>query len=77
MERELAERLMARIAALNAELNTLDPIARQIAEGSERKGYLHGVAAVMLSVYEELMRPIVKQFPDLDPDRDPVTGQWK
>ena len=69
MEQEIARSLMGEIAELNAKLNEIATTIERIGSDDERRTMRLGVANMMGHAYQELMRPIVAQYPGLDPDR--------
>ena len=69
MTRDDAEQLMRIYSSIGELLNSADPIIRNISEESERKELLRPLGEVMADLWLKLESPIVKQFPDLDPDK--------
>jgi hypothetical protein len=69
MERRVAELLMAQFLQLDGPLNSATQITDQIANDTERKQFRRGIGELMSRVYAELMLPIVREYPDLDPDK--------
>lgn len=67
MTREEAIRLMAVYEAMGACLGPVfrPPKSSEDTEG-ERLALAHG--RIIMTIYEEGMRPIIAKFPDLDPD---------
>jgi hypothetical protein len=45
-------------------------LTRQIADTEERRIIHRGLGEVAAHIYTEVMIPIVRQYPDLDPIRD-------
>jgi hypothetical protein len=72
MERRVAELLMAQLSQLDRPLNAATQITDQIVDGAERKQFRRGIGEIISKVYTELMRPIVREYPDLDPDKGKV-----
>lgn len=70
MQKDFARQLMAEIALLDVRLNQIAHLIEQIEDGSERKAYRRAIATVMGSVYIELMVPTLRQYPELDPDKE-------
>lgn len=54
-------------------LNEADPIIRAIPNETERSQQLHALGMLMANVWLELQAPIVRQYPELDPDGGVVT----
>jgi len=72
MERSVAEELMQALLALDRPLNRATELTGKIADVDERKAARRVIAEITSNVYTELIRPIVRQYPDLDPDHGPV-----
>ena len=70
MQKNFAQQLMAEIALLNVRLNQVADLIEQLEDEGERKAYRHTIATVMGSVYTELMVPTLRQYPELDPDKE-------
>lgn len=70
MDRNLAAALMEQLVALSAPLNALTELSFQIPDAEERSALRKAVGGVMGIVYTDLMRPLIRQYPDLDPDRE-------
>jgi hypothetical protein len=69
MNREIAEQLMRSFLALGESLNAATTSIDQIPDEEERARLRKDIGQLMQDVYLVLMRPIVGQYPDLDPDR--------
>lgn len=69
MERAIAERLMELFLSLDQPLNSATELADQIQNSDERKLILRGLGEVGGRIFTDLMVPIIRQFPDLDPTR--------
>ncbi len=67
MTREEAERLMAGYLAMSRATNAVGDLSTLSSE-EDRKQVAFAVGKVIATIYEEGMRPIIRQFPDLDPD---------
>lgn len=65
----VAKDLMEKIMELNTSVNEvilkIDKIDKE-----ERKHYDTAIADIMGTIYIELMIPIIREYPDLDPDKD-------
>jgi hypothetical protein len=68
MQRELADDLMKALTALTEPMNRATAAAMEIAHQDEREAMLRAIGSVMDIVYADLMLPITRQYPDLDPD---------
>lgn len=69
MERATAELMMKELLALSQPLNAATALTDQIADRAEREQFRRELAALMGDIYIDLIKPIIKQYPDLDPDR--------
>ena len=69
MDRATAEKLMAIYGRLNGPLNEAAAVIGTIRDQDEQKRLRRPLGEVMQSVWLELMQPIVRQYPDLDPDK--------
>ena len=70
MDRAIAERLMQCYLALDGPLNSAAIISEKIEPKEERSLVRRGIAEVTTKIFVDLMRPIIRQYPDLDPDRE-------
>jgi len=68
MDRNLAERMVKAIDDLNQTMNALDSLSAEIADENESREFRRTLGTVMAESVGLLM-PIIRQFPDLDPDR--------
>jgi len=69
MDRNVAEKLMSELVALGEPLNAATTLTAQIVDEGERAAIRKVLGDLMSHVYLDLMRPIIRQYPDLDPDR--------
>lgn len=70
MDRAIAEQLMQCYLALDAPLNSAAIISEKIEPKEERDPVRLAISRLVLNIDSNLMRPIIRQYPDLDPDRD-------
>ena len=70
MNRNIAENLMTGISLLDSALDRNAHIIESIEDEAERKEFRLAIATVIGEVYLQLIVPIVKQYPDLDPDKE-------
>ena len=68
MEKDLACEIMKYANELGAICNKMDPLLRQIAQDDERKIFLRRLGKIMADINVELILPIIRAHPDLDPD---------
>jgi hypothetical protein len=70
MDRGLAELLMRKLLALSEPLNSIAETIERTTDEAEKAVLRKGIAEIMGRVYTDLELPIIKQHPDLDPDRE-------
>jgi hypothetical protein len=73
VERNLAALLMRDLLAMSAPLNSATLLTNQIADKEERERFRRGIGTVMNEIYVNLMMPIIRQYPELNPDTNKVT----
>jgi len=71
MNRASAELLMKKLRELGSILNSATEIVGQFPD-DEAKMFRHQIGNIMAISYGELILPIIKRFPDLDPDRTQI-----
>jgi hypothetical protein len=69
MDKDIAKRLMEDLIALSDPINAATQLTKEIENIEEQKELRRGLARVMSEIYD-LMMPIIRQFPDLDPDKE-------
>lgn len=69
MKRETAIALLDALERLGPGINEIDALTRQIDDPEERGVYLRKFAEVIAIVGYDLVMHIVRQYPDLDPDK--------
>ena len=69
MKKELAEEIIEKTLSLDSELNSIEPIMRQIESEEERKRYLLSLGNLIGLIYTEIMVPIFLEYPELDPEK--------
>jgi hypothetical protein len=69
MEKSSAAQVIKALLQLDAHLNAVDAELRELPDDAERKSLLRALGAIILNLDSELIRPLVRQYPDLDPDR--------
>ena len=72
MEKEDAVIIMNEIMVVNASLNKLLERIRAYETDAEITALSTGVLSTGMHIYKELMSPIIRQYPELDPDIDHV-----
>ena len=70
MERAFAAQLMAAVLALDTGLGAIDHLISDVDDEGERRLLARRLGNVFLALDEELIRPIAREFPDLDPTNE-------
>ena len=70
MDRAIAEQLMRCYVALDGPLHAAGKISEKIEPKEERAPVRLAIGRLIMSINSSLMRPIIRQFSDLDPDKD-------
>jgi hypothetical protein len=69
MDSATAATLMTSVLGLGRQLSHIDGQLRVLADDAERRSLLLCLGRVMIELNEGLLRALVRQYPDLDPDR--------
>jgi CRISPR/Cas system endoribonuclease Cas6 (RAMP superfamily) len=69
MEKSDAEAMMKSLLMMGDHLNKLEEFSKQLSTTEEEKRFRRHLGEVMAGIYVDLMLPIIKKFPDLDPDK--------
>jgi hypothetical protein len=69
MDRDLAQRIVSAVNDLSPSFNTLDALSSKIPDAQEAREFRR-VLGEMMGPSVALLRPAIKHFPDLDPNRD-------
>jgi hypothetical protein len=73
MNRSAAEGLMAVYHRMGDVLNDADHIVSAMPDENERSEHRRALGAMMGTLWLDLMLPIVREYRDLDPDKD---SEW-
>jgi hypothetical protein len=68
MERHIAERLMQLYLKVSEPLNEATDLIDQIDSEEERKRLRQPIGRIIARTYTDLMIPIIREYPDLDPE---------
>lgn len=68
MKRETAKKFVEAANEIDRILGDLDPVSFEIDDEEERKKIRRAMASVFVTLYEQLTREVVKDYPDLHPD---------
>jgi len=69
LNKDSAEVLMKELLELSEAMNQVCILIDGLESEEERKELRRGMSGMLADVYTELMRPIIRQFPELDPDK--------
>lgn len=69
MERRIAEQLIELALSLDEPLNRATTLSFEIADAEEQKAVRRAIAETTGTAFTGLIAPIVRQFPDLDPEK--------
>lgn len=69
MEKKVAEELIGALKHLDSEFMRISEITRKIQDKDEQVKFRQGLGQLVGDIYTELMIPILRQYPDLDPDK--------
>lgn len=70
MKRETAEKIANKFEDLGRCLNDLTEISYEIEDKAERSKFRRSLAALMNDSYEKVLREVLLQYPEFDPDKD-------
>jgi hypothetical protein len=68
VKRETAKKFVEAANKIDQILGDLDPVSFEIGDEEERKKIRRAMASVFVTLYEQLTREVVKDYPDLHPD---------
>ena len=71
MDQATAQKLMALYQEIGLTLNQADTVIRTLPD-AERHEHLSGLADSVMQIWYKLQLPVVRQYPELDPDREHV-----
>jgi hypothetical protein len=69
MEREIAEKLMNVLQRFSEPFNRATELISEISSQEEQRALRRGLAQSITILDTQVMLPIIRQYPDLDPDR--------
>lgn len=69
MDKSSASAIIKAVLQLSNQLNEIDAQLRGLPNDAERKALLRALGSVMFELDSGLIRPLARQYPDLDPDR--------
>ena len=69
MDQDTAQKLMALYQRIGLALSEADTVIRTLPQ-PERLEHLTGLADTVMQIWNKLQLPVVRQYPELDPDRE-------
>lgn len=74
MDRSTAKRMIELLLSLDVPLNEASALTETMADTEERRAVRRALGEITARAYTDLIRPIVHQFPDLDPEKSRSGG---
>lgn len=69
MDKPTASKIIRSVLELSHRLDDVDAELRNIGSEDEKQQFLRALGTIMVELNTGLIRPLVRQYPDLDPDR--------
>ena len=69
MNKDIAERILESALALGNEINRLDARISQINDAKEKDAFVQALGGIMSILTRDIVLRIVREHPELDPDR--------
>lgn len=69
MEKILASQIMESALAFGTEIGKLDALISRIESSTEKKEFVDALGRVIGTITHDIVLRIVRQYPDLDPDK--------
>lgn len=69
MNKMVAEEVMERLRKANDALNEVCHAIELMPDSEEKRTFRKSIAQIVLDIYEYVMDPIIKQYPEFDPDK--------
>ena len=70
MQKETAKLLMECLLSFDAPLNKMTELINTLDTEEEIKEFRKAIGKIGLKIYSDLMMPIIRQHPELDPEKD-------
>lgn len=70
MDEENARDLVKKILVVSGQINEMIESTNQLKDDQERRFYIRKIAEMMDVLFFGIMGPIIKEYPDLDPDKE-------
>jgi len=72
VEKEIAKKLMELFLSLEKPLNKATDLTSKINDVIEKKAVRKVIGEITGRIYTDFMMPVIKQYPDLDPDKNEI-----
>ncbi len=69
MQRDIASRILQSALSLGSPINELDSLVSQLQDPAEKEQLVQALGNIMGIVTRDIVLRIVREFPDLDPDK--------
>ena len=69
MEKAIAAKIMEAALSLGKEIGNLDSLVSQLDNGGEKEEFVQALANIMSVLTRDVMFRIIRDHPELDPDR--------
>jgi hypothetical protein len=69
MQQPLASQIIRGALSVGGHLNRLSDLIDGLPNEADRKEFRKSLGEAMAMLYTDIMRPIIKEHPDLDPDK--------
>jgi hypothetical protein len=69
MDKNVAKLLMKKLLEVGGSLSSVTLLVNEIDDKDEQKHLRKSIGEIMSRLYTELMVPIIREYPDLDPDK--------
>ena len=70
MDKDTASKMMAAVLSLEVHVGEIDSIISDMPDGDEKSAFTKGLGNILKAVNFDFVFRIIKQFPELDPDKD-------
>ena len=76
MKRETVQKIIDAMKGVDQAMHRLDISIREIEDEVERKRMLRFVGGLVIDLYEQITRPVLKDYPELHPDFPNGDFRW-
>jgi hypothetical protein len=72
MEKALANKIIQCALSIGEQLNRLTDLSDNVGDETEQREFRRKLGEIMGILYTDIMMPIIKEHPDLDPDKTAI-----